>query len=87
MEQDIAELRDLTDVNRLAAITKRPRPLTHDERKAAEAAFQHAPFNPDWSEAARKVYDGINGAMDRLKPSGLLLQPAEAYEEMWQGVV
>jgi hypothetical protein len=33
--------------------------LTHDEKKAAEAAFKGCPFNPEWSESARKVYDGI----------------------------
>ena len=36
-----------------------PRALTYDESKAAEAAFQGLAFNPEWSEAARKVYDGI----------------------------
>ena len=40
-----------------------PRALTYDESKAAEAAFQGLPFNPDWSDAARKVYDGILFAM------------------------
>lgn len=39
------------------------RPLTHDERKAAEAAFKGAPFDPKWSEAARKVYLGLSSAM------------------------
>ncbi|GJL51469.1 hypothetical protein [Candidatus Nitrospira salsa] len=39
------------------------RPLTHDEKKAAEAAFRGAPFNPKWSEAARKVYQGVSGAV------------------------
>lgn len=37
--------------------------LTHDEKKAAEAAFQKQPANPAWTEAARKVYDGISAAM------------------------
>ena len=36
-----------------------PRALTYDEKKAAEAAFTGRPFNSEWSEAARKVYDGI----------------------------
>jgi hypothetical protein len=40
-----------------------PRPLTHDEKKAAEAAFQGSPFNPQWSEAARKVYWGLSAAI------------------------
>ncbi len=39
------------------------RPLTHDEKKAAEAAFKGAPFDPKWSEAARKVYLGLSSAM------------------------
>ena len=37
--------------------------LTHDERKAAEAAFARRPFNPDWSEQARVIYDGIAKAL------------------------
>lgn len=36
-----------------------PKALTHDEKKAAEAAFEGRPFNPNWSAAARQVYDGI----------------------------
>lgn len=36
-----------------------PRNLTHDEKKAAEAAFQGLPFDPRWSAAARSVYEGI----------------------------
>ncbi len=36
-----------------------PRPLTTDERKAAEAAFRGEAFDPKWSEAARAVYEGI----------------------------
>jgi hypothetical protein len=39
------------------------RPLTYDERKAAEAAFQGVPFDPQLSELARKVYLGISSAM------------------------
>ncbi len=39
------------------------RSLTHDERKAADAAFKGAPFNPKWSDAARKVYLGLSTAI------------------------
>ncbi len=39
------------------------RTLTHDEKKAAEAAFKGAPFDPKLSEAARKVYLGLSLAM------------------------
>src|SRR2546422_829237 len=40
-----------------------PRPLTLDEKKAAEAAFRGEAFDPKWSEAARAVYEGIITAM------------------------
>lgn len=40
-------------------------PLSNDEKKAAEAAFQQAPFNPAWSAAARAVYNGIAEVMAR----------------------
>ncbi len=39
--------------------------LTNDEKKAAEAAFQRAPFNPAWSTAARAVYNSIAEVMAR----------------------
>ena len=39
------------------------RTLTHDEKKAAEAAFRGHPFNPVWSVAAAKVYAAIVTAM------------------------
>ena len=55
------------------------RALTYDEKKAAEAAFTGRPFNPEWSEAARRVYDGITGVMGSAKPlvDETELQPAE----------
>ena len=42
------------------------RRLTHDELKAAEAAFQGRPFNKAWSEAALTVYEGILAAKNKL---------------------
>ncbi len=41
------------------------RALTYDEKKAAEAAFTGRPFNPEWSDTARKVYDGILNVMGK----------------------
>lgn len=38
---------------------KHARPLTHDERKAAEAAYRGRAFDASWSQSARAVYDGI----------------------------
>ena len=40
-----------------------PKALTHDEKKAADAAFAGQPFNEAWSASARAVYDGIVKAM------------------------
>ncbi len=42
-----------------------PRALTHDERKAAEAAFRGQPFHPSWSIRARTIYDGILATLER----------------------
>jgi hypothetical protein len=56
--------------------THNPRILTHDERKAAEAAFAGRPFNPAWSESAKKVYEGLIHALPILpEESPLLHQP------------
>lgn len=43
-----------------------PRALTHDEQKAAEAAFGGRPFNPAWSASAKKVYEGLIRALPKL---------------------
>ena len=46
---------------------KKHRPLTHDERKAAEAAFQGLPLNLAWTEGAKLVYLGITAALQRYQ--------------------
>ena len=38
-------------------------PLSHDEKRAAEAAFGGRPFNPKWSASARLIYDGLLRAL------------------------
>ncbi len=45
-----------------------PRILTHDERKAADAAFAGRAFDPSWSDSARRVYDGILAAQGLPEP-------------------
>lgn len=45
-----------------------PRILTHDERKAADAAFAGRAFDPSWSDSARRVYNGILGAQGLPEP-------------------
>jgi hypothetical protein len=49
--------------------TNHGRALSHDEAKAAEAAFRGAPFNPAWSSAAGRVYLGILAAMEKRQPA------------------
>ena len=71
---------------RRLSVNDQPRPLTHDEKKAAEAAFQSLPFHPTWSEAARKVYDGIACAIARSNRNGLHQPQAEIDEDMWERV-
>jgi hypothetical protein len=48
------------------------RTLTHDEKKAAEAAFTGRPFNDEWSSDARVVYDGILIALSAHQEDGEL---------------
>jgi hypothetical protein len=43
--------------------TPTPKALTHDEKKAADAAFEGRPFNKTWSTSARAIYDGIMNAL------------------------
>lgn len=56
------------------------RPLTNDERKAAEAAFRGDPFNPEWSQSAREMYDGI-AAVLALRTSAEKPSSSEQSEE------
>lgn len=75
MRQDMQDMmedecsRDIPVSKDLAA--DQPRPLTYDEKKAAEAAFRGDPFNPAWSAAAAKVYGGIVAAMNHMHAPAL----------------
>jgi hypothetical protein len=67
MEQVANELQKLDrNASCRDADKKRSRPLTYDEKKAAEAAFQGTSFNPAWSQAAMQVYEGVFAAMTRM---------------------
>ncbi len=50
-----------------------PRPLTHDEKKASEAAFQGLPRDDKWTDSAKSVYEGIIQALGHSlsAPDGL----------------
>jgi hypothetical protein len=53
-----------------------PRTLTHDERKAAEAAFSGRPVNPTWSQSAKRVYEGLMHALPAL-PDETVVAPTQ----------
>jgi len=46
------------------------RSLTHDEKKASEAAFRGLPQDDNWTDSAKSVYEGIIQALGK-DPSGL----------------
>jgi len=46
------------------------RPLTHDEKKASEAAFRGLPQDDNWTDSAKSVYEGIIQALGK-DPSDL----------------
>lgn len=56
--------------------------LSHDELKAAEAAFQGRPFNEAWSRAAREVYDGIVAATLKVKSLSEKEGPRQLLQEL-----
>ena len=66
--------------------THNPRMLTHDERKAAEAAFAGRPFNPVWSESAKKVYEGLIHALPTLPEESPLLHQTQSEPLKSEGV-
>ncbi|MGD9850728.1 MAG: hypothetical protein AB7T38_05640 [Nitrospirales bacterium] len=54
------------------------RTLTHDEVKASEAAFKGLPFNPNWSNSAKVVYEGIVQALGNSTIDGSDTIPEES---------
>lgn len=56
---------------------KTTRPLTHDEKKASEAAFRGIPLDDKWTDSAKSVYEGIIQALDK-NPSELQLSEEAA---------
>ena len=58
--------------------TPPPKALTHDEKKAADAAFAGRPFNETWSASARTIYEGIVKAL----PQADIVIPAPSDAEI-----
>ncbi len=60
------------------------RRLTHDEHKASEAAFRGLPLNPNWSDAAKRIYQGLHAVLEKSNrpQSRSEKQEAEQIEEV-----
>lgn len=50
-------------MNTIHSILQQPRPLTFDEKRAAEAAFAGEAPSATWSEAGQRVYEGLVAAL------------------------
>jgi hypothetical protein len=48
-----------------------PKPLTYDEHKAAEAAFQGYPPNADWTDSAQEIYARLSAAIAKRGTTAL----------------
>lgn len=58
-------------------------PLTYDEHKAAEAAFQGLPLDPAWTNKAQAIYHGIREAMsarDAQRMAAAVAKRAPSYD-------
>jgi hypothetical protein len=55
--------KDCSSIGRKCTLTT-VAPLTHDEQKAAEAAFRGLPINPSWSQSAQQIYLRILAVTD-----------------------
>ena len=51
------------------------RPLTHDEKKASEAAFRGLPQDENWTDSAKSVYQGIIQALGKDSSEILVSAP------------
>jgi len=40
------------------------RPLTFDEKRAADAAFSGEPLCTSWSQSAQRIYEGLVAALE-----------------------
>ena len=62
-----------------------PRPLTHDEKKASEAAFRGLPQDDKWTDSAKSVYEGIIQALGK-NPSELEITEEASLPALNDGV-
>jgi hypothetical protein len=57
------------------------RVLTHDEKKASEAAFRGLPMDDSWTDSAKTVYEGLVQALGETPLSNPIPQDKEPSEE------
>jgi hypothetical protein len=48
-----------------------PKPLTYNERKAAEATFRGYPTNADWTDYAQEVYARLSAVIAKRRTTAL----------------
>jgi len=61
-----------------------PRTLTHDEKKASEAAFRGLPMDNSWTDSAKAVYEGLLQALGEtplINPVPPEKEPPESEEK------
>jgi hypothetical protein len=58
----------------LTGIMTGPKPLTYEERTAAESAFCGCPPNADWTDSALETYTGLSAVMTAHRTT--VLNPA-----------
>ena len=56
------------------------RTLTHDEKKASEAAFRGLPMDNSWTDSAKAVYEGLIQALSKKPLSQLIVPEIEGSE-------
>ena len=61
-----------------------PRLLTHDEKKASEAAFRGLPLDNNWTDSAKLVYEGIIQALGK-DSSGLQVSVDDPQPALLEG--
>jgi hypothetical protein len=61
-----------------------PRLLTHDEKKASEAAFRGLPLDDNWTDSAKLVYEGIIQALGK-DSSGLQVSVDDPQPALLEG--
>jgi len=48
-----------------------PKPLTHDEHKAAEVAFRGYPPTADWTDSAQEIYARLSATIATQRTTAL----------------